>query len=234
MRARAGGTAIAAALIGLSGCASAPVETGAPPPPAAAPIAARAATPPRPDPVPRRPDWRPLFDDVSKGAILINISERWLIYWEPGAERSHAFPIAVPISDELTRTGRTRVVRRKELPDWRATPSMIARNPEVPRYIPPGPQNPLGEHALYLGWRYYAIHGTNTPGVIGDQATSGCFRLHAEDIAWLFDHVPTGAPVLVVEDIDSAPAPSAAIGRSGAPSGELPESVKRRRDAAPG
>ncbi|MEL6979721.1 MAG: L,D-transpeptidase [Pseudomonadota bacterium] len=212
---------IAAALCALTllaACASAPVETALEaPPPAAAP---------RPDPVPVRPDWRPHFEDLSNGAILINISKRWLVYWEPGGATSHAFPIAVPMTDELTRTGRTTIVRRRANPDWTATPSMIERNPETPRYIPPGPHNPLGLHALYLGWRYYAIHGTNTPGVIGDRVTAGCFRLFNEDIKWLFDNVPNGVPVLVVQDIEVAPTTRDAIGVSGSPSGRLPPSAQ--------
>lgn len=172
-----------------------------------------------------RPDWRDHFVGIDNGAILINVEQRWLVYWEPGGARSHAFPIAVPLTPELTRTGLTEVVRRKANPDWTATPSMIERNPEVPRYIPPGPQNPLGEYALYLGWQYFAIHGTNTPGAIGERATSGCFRLHSEDIEWLFNNVELGTPVRVVGDAAVRAVPEEAIGVSGAPSRELPPSA---------
>ncbi|MEM9723856.1 MAG: L,D-transpeptidase [Pseudomonadota bacterium] len=182
----------------------------------------------RRNPVTVRPDWREHFNerDIAKGAILINIDKRWLVYWEPGAVKSHAFPIAVPMTEELTRTGRTKITWRRKDPDWTATPSMIEANPEVPRYIPPGPHNPLGEYALYLSWRYYAIHGTNTPGVIGDRVTAGCFRLFSEDIKWLFDNVPNGTPVMVVQDIGVAPADRDSIGVSGSPSGELPPSAE--------
>ena len=65
------------------------------------------------------------------------------------------------MSEELTRRGRTKVVRKIEGPDWRPTPSMLQRNPEWPAYVPPGPENPLGTHALYLSWTYYRIHGTH-------------------------------------------------------------------------
>lgn len=172
-----------------------------------------------------RPDWRAHFEDVSAGAILINVEQRWLVFWEPGGVRSHAFPIAVPLTDELTRTGETKVVRRKEGPSWTATPEMIERNPEVPRYIAPGPGNPLGEYALYLGWRYYAIHGTNTPGAIGDRATSGCFRLFNEDIKWLFNNVELGTPVVVVNNASVNQVARDSVGVSGSPSRALPESA---------
>lgn len=212
--------------IALAACAAAPadVRTEQPPDPAAlrAQAIADAKAQRQRDAALVRPDWRAHFDDISKGAILVNIDRKWLVYWEPGGQRSHAFPIATPMSDDLERTGRTKVVRRRADPDWRATPSMIERNPDVPRYIGPGPDNPLGQHALYLGWRYYAIHGTNTPGVIGDRVTSGCFRLFNEDIAWLFDNVAIGAPVLVVDDVEVKPASKDQIGVSGRPSRSLP------------
>ena len=161
-----------------------------------------------------RPDWTQHFEDMSKGAILISIQGRWLVYWEPGGARSHAFPIAVPLNDSLTKTGITKVVRRRELPTWTATPDMIERNPEVPRFIGAGPHNPLGEHALYLGWRYYAIHGTNTPGQIGDRATSGCFRLFSEDIKFLFDNVALETPVKVIYSTEVEAVPLSATGQS--------------------
>ena len=172
-----------------------------------------------------RPNWTDHFENIEKGAILISIEGRWLVYWEPGGAKSHAFPIAVPLNDDLTKTGVTKVVRRKELPSWTATPDMIARNPEVPRYIGPGPHNPLGVRALYLGWRYYAIHGTNTPGEIGDRATSGCFRLFNEDIEWLYDNVGLGVPVKVIYSVEVENVPAENLGVSGVPSGQLPASA---------
>lgn len=156
---------------------------------------------PRPAPEVRIPEWSAYFTDISKGAILIDIEDRWLIHWEPGGESYQAFPIAVPLNEDLEKTGLTKVVRKRENPDWRPTPSMIKRMPDLPRYIGPGPQNPLGEHALYLGWTYYAIHGTNNPDAIGTRATSGCFRLKPKDIAYLFDRVEIGTPVMVLQDV---------------------------------
>ncbi|MEO1505909.1 MAG: L,D-transpeptidase, partial [Pseudomonadota bacterium] len=76
---------------------------------------------------------------------------------------------------------------------------MLKRNPDLPRYVPPGPDNPLGEHALYLGWRYYAIHGSNDPTSIGRATTSGCIRLFPQHIAWLYEQAAVGTPVLILE-----------------------------------
>lgn len=150
---------------------------------------------------PAEPDWRDHFKNVSKGAILVQLDARRLSYWGPGGEDYREFPIGVPRSDDLERTGVTKVVRRRKNPDWRPTPSMIERNPKLPKYVGPGPHNPLGERALYLGWQYYAIHGTNNPASIGRRATSGCIRLFPEHIEWLYDQVGVGTPVKVVDSL---------------------------------
>lgn len=148
------------------------------------------------------PKWQNHFRSVNNGAILISLNSRRLSYWGPGGKEYREFSIAVPSEDYLERRGRTSVVRRRANPDWRPTPSMQKRMPGLPSYIGPGPHNPLGEYALYLGWRYYAIHGTNNPRSIGTRATSGCFRLHPRDIKWLFAKVRIGTPVRVVDNVN--------------------------------
>jgi L,D-transpeptidase ErfK/SrfK len=143
-------------------------------------------------------DWHKHLGSIDKGGIVISIGDRRLLYWGPGGRDFKNFPVAVARTPELTRMGHTFVARKKVGPDWRPTPSMLKRNPKLPAYVPPGPANPLGEYALYLDWRYYAIHGTNNPNSIGTRATSGCFRLYPKDIAYLFPRVNTGTPVVVV------------------------------------
>jgi lipoprotein-anchoring transpeptidase ErfK/SrfK len=67
----------------------------------------------------------------------------------------------------------------------------------LPISVGPGPRNPLGPRAIYLGWGEYRIHGTNAPQTIGSAASSGCFRMHNTDAIDLFDRVHIGAPVIV-------------------------------------
>jgi L,D-transpeptidase ErfK/SrfK len=69
----------------------------------------------------------------------------------------------------------------------------------LPAVVPSGPDNPMGDYALYLGWAGYAIHGTNHPDSIGRRDSHGCVRLYPEDIRTLFDLVPVGTPVTVVD-----------------------------------
>ena len=142
------------------------------------------------------PDWREDFSDLKRGAILIETEARRLTWWSPDGEALQ-FPVGVARAPELGKTGRTSVVRKKIGPSWTPTPSMRARDSSLPAHMPPGPDNPMGQHAIYLGWTYYAIHGTNDPLSVGRATSSGCFRLLPEDAETLFQKVRTGTPVLV-------------------------------------
>lgn len=59
--------------------------------------------------------------------------------------------------------GQTEIVRKATNPTWYPPPSIRAEHPELPESVPPGPDNPMGDYALYLGWKGYAVHGTNKP-----------------------------------------------------------------------
>jgi lipoprotein-anchoring transpeptidase ErfK/SrfK len=77
---------------------------------------------------------------------------------------------------------------------------MRRENPSLPAYMPPGPHNPLGMRALYLGWTDYRIHGTNAPWSIGHAASSGCIRMRNSDVIDLFERVHIGTPVHVIRE----------------------------------
>ncbi|QBY01957.1 L,D-transpeptidase [Rhodophyticola sp. CCM32] len=143
-------------------------------------------------------DWRPYFSDTQNGAILVDITSRALHFWSEDQNTYRLYPTSVPMTDDLTRRGRTEVVRLVEGPDWRPTPAMQERNPEWPAYVPPGPDNPLGTHALYLGWTYYRIHGTHDTRKIGRRSSNGCIGLYNEHIAELFGMTNRGTQVLLI------------------------------------
>lgn len=145
----------------------------------------------------RSRDWRDHFPSLKNDAILAVIDDRALHYWgEDGFYR--IYPTSVPLSDEMTRRGRTEVVFKRPAPDWRPTPSMIERNPDLPRYVGPGPENPLGIRALNLSWQYYLIHGTNDIRKIGRQSSSGCIGLYNEHITEVFDRAKVGTQVVLI------------------------------------
>jgi len=143
-------------------------------------------------------DWQPYFTSTRNGAILVDITSRALHFWSEDRSIYRLYPTSVPMSEDLTRRGRTEVVRKVEGPSWRPTPAMRARNPEWPEFVPPGPDNPLGTHALYLGWEYYRIHGTHDTRKIGRRSSNGCVGLYNEHIAELFGHARLGTQVLLI------------------------------------
>lgn len=142
--------------------------------------------------------WQDYFVSLDEGAILVDTDARALHFWGEGGSNYKIYPTSVPLTEDLTRRGRTSIVRKREGPDWRPTPNMLRRDPSLPAYVGPGPQNPLGTHALYLGWQYYRIHGTNDTRKIGRRSSSGCIGLYNEDIAELFGWAKVGMQVLVV------------------------------------
>ena len=139
-----------------------------------------------------------ILPEGPRKGIVINTAELRLYYYD--AEDGYfSFPLGVGRDGYLTPLGATKIVRKKERPSWYLTPSEIRDHPELPRVIPPGEDNPLGEYALYLGWPTYLIHGTNTPWGIGRRTSRGCIRMYPEDIEWLFREAPIGTPVTVVD-----------------------------------
>ncbi len=143
-------------------------------------------------------DWRTYFENTQKGAILVDIDSRAVHFWNEDQTEYKLYPSSVPLTEELTRRGRTEITRKVDGPSWRPTPSMLERNPEWPKFIGPGPENPLGSHALYLSWTYYRIHGTQDTRKIGRKSSSGCIGLYNEHIAELFSKTQVGTQVLLI------------------------------------
>lgn len=142
--------------------------------------------------------WTDYFDSLNNGAILVDTSSRALHYWSEDESVTKIYPTSVPLTEDLTRLGRTKITRKVVGPSWAPTPSMKKRNPEWPDFIGPGPDNPLGSHALYLSWKYYRIHGTHDTRKIGRQSSNGCIGLYNEDISELFELAQVGTQVLLV------------------------------------
>jgi L,D-transpeptidase ErfK/SrfK len=138
--------------------------------------------------------------------VVINIAAMRLYYFPPrkAGERQivQTFPIGIGKVGWKTPEGTTRILRRQKDPTWRPPVSVIKEHREngddLAAVIGPGPDNPLGRHAFYLAWPGYLIHGTNKPAGVGLRSSHGCIRLYPEDIALLFEEVPLGTSVHVV------------------------------------
>ncbi|MFK7839495.1 MAG: L,D-transpeptidase family protein [Bdellovibrionales bacterium] len=141
---------------------------------------------------------RHLLPDAGREGVVINLPEMRLYAFIHGDDAPSTFPIGIGREGLNTPEGITKVTRKKEGPTWTPTPRMRREDPELKPYYPPGPDNPLGTHALYLGWPTYAIHGTNKPFGIGRRISSGCIRMYPENIQALYELIPVGTRVQVV------------------------------------
>ncbi len=133
----------------------------------------------------------------SPGTIIVHTSERFLYVVQPNG-RALRYGIGVG-RDGFQWQGLLRITRKQEWPDWTPPPEMIQRQPYLPRFMAGGPGNPMGARALYLGATVYRIHGTNQPQTIGSAVSSGCFRLVNGDVIDLFDRIPVGTKVVVLQ-----------------------------------
>jgi len=142
--------------------------------------------------------WEDYFKTLKNGVILADTQSRMLMFWSEDGKTTRVYPTSVPLTEQLTRRGRTRIVRKVIGPSWRPTANMLKRNPNWPRYVGPGPDNPLGTHALYLSWQYYRIHGTNDTRKIGRQSSNGCIGLYNNQIADLYTLTKVGTQVVLI------------------------------------
>ncbi|MEB8387492.1 L,D-transpeptidase family protein [Rhodobacteraceae bacterium KMM 6894] len=143
-------------------------------------------------------DWRKHFKSLGKGAIICDTSSRALHFWDASGTDYRVYPTSVPMSEDMIKRGYTSVVRKKVGPTWTPTANMRKRTPTLPTFMPAGPDNPLGTHAMYLGWSAYLIHGTHDTRKIGRKSSSGCIGLYNPMIEELFAATPVGTQVLVL------------------------------------
>jgi L,D-transpeptidase ErfK/SrfK len=150
---------------------------------------------------------RYVLPDAPRTGIVLNLAEMRLYYYpEPEGGGPALEVITHPISIGQvgwnTPMGTTSVVSKLTDPAWYPPASIRAEaeaeGDPLPLMVPPGPDNPLGRHALGIGFRGYLIHGTNKPYGLGMRVSHGCVRMYPEDIASLFSDVPVGTPVHIV------------------------------------
>lgn len=143
--------------------------------------------------------WQDYFSSTRNGVILVDLTARALHFWNEDQSVYRLYPTSVPLSEDLTRRGKTTVTDKVVNPTWRPTKSMKERHPEWPDVVEGGsPDNPLGVRALYLGWPAYRIHGTHDTRKIGRRSSNGCVGLYNEHILELFDLAKVGTQVLLI------------------------------------
>jgi lipoprotein-anchoring transpeptidase ErfK/SrfK len=135
------------------------------------------------------------YSGGAPGSIVIDTSNKFLYYVKnPGRAIRYGIGVGRP---GFEWSGVKTISRKAEWPAWTPPSEMLARRPDLPRYMPGGPENPLGARALYLGSSLYRIHGTNEPYTIGQNVSSGCIRMMNADVTDLYERVGVGARVVV-------------------------------------
>ncbi len=141
-----------------------------------------------------------ILPDAPRTGIVINLPDQRLFYFPPNGGTPVSYSIGVGREGLNTPIGTTSVLRKVHGPTWTPTPRMRKEKPELPQSIKPfAPDNPMGTHALYLGFPQIAIHGTDKPYGIGRRVSSGCIRMYPEGIADLYPKIPVGTKVTVVD-----------------------------------
>ena len=144
-----------------------------------------------------------VLPSAPRQGVVINLPEMRLYYYpenDPGRVITH--PVSIGRMEWQTPLGRAQIVAKAEKPAWYPPESIRAEHAAdgrpLPRVVPPGPDNPLGDYAMRLSIPGYLIHGTNKPSGLGMRVTHGCIRMFPEDIEGLFGIVPIGTPVHIV------------------------------------
>ncbi|HAT8031635.1 TPA: L,D-transpeptidase [Citrobacter rodentium] len=144
-----------------------------------------------------------ILPDTVRQGIIVNVAEMRLYYYPPGTNTVEVLPIGIgQAGRETPRNWITTVQRKQEAPSWTPTANTrreyAKRGETLPAFVPAGPDNPMGLYAIYIG-RLYAIHGTNANFGIGLRVSQGCIRLRNDDIKYLFENVPVGTRVQIID-----------------------------------
>ncbi len=143
-----------------------------------------------------------VLPNVPHQGIVINLAEKRLYYFPAGQNKVITFPIAVGKSGWSTPLADTQITQKTKDPIWTVPASILAESARkgiyLPKYVPPGPKNPLGQYALRLAIPGVLLHGTLYPNTIGTSSSHGCMRLYPEDIQHLYNEVPVATPVKII------------------------------------
>jgi L,D-transpeptidase ErfK/SrfK len=147
-----------------------------------------------------------VLPNAPREGIVINVATMRIFYFpkRKSGEQPlvYTHPIGIGKVGWKTPEGVTKITRRQQDPVWHVPVSVIKEHKEngeeLDAVIGPGPDNPLGRYAFYLGWPSYLIHGTNKPAGVGLRSSHGCIRLYPEDIESFYNMIPIGTQVRVV------------------------------------
>ncbi len=136
-----------------------------------------------------------LRSEAFKRVILVSTSANTLKLYKSG-ELVKKYGVATGTGGFPTPRGQFRITVKRMNPTWYNPNSSWSQN--MPAFIPPGRNNPLGTRALNLNASGIRIHGSPDAASIGTNASHGCIRMHIGDSEDLFERVEVGTPVLII------------------------------------
>lgn len=152
---------------------------------------------------------RYVLPNAPRNGIVVNLAEMRLYYYKSGGKEVVTHPMGIGREGEDTPVSVLKITQHVTKPTWYVPESIRKMREEqgvfLPKVVPPGPDNPLGEYAMRLSTPpqggSYLIHGTNDPlGGIGRRSSSGCLRMYPEDISSLYRQVANGTSVYVINE----------------------------------
>lgn len=145
-----------------------------------------------------------ILPNAPREGIVLNVAELRLYYYPADQNVVITHPVGIGREGWRTPVGETTIIRKRANPTWTPPPSIrrysAAKGINLPAVVPAGPNNPLGQYAMNLGWNNYLMHGTNAPTSIGVRSSSGCIRMYPEDIEQMFKLVSIGTKVKIVHE----------------------------------
>lgn len=139
-----------------------------------------------------------LLPRAPQEGVVVNLAQMRLYYFDKDKKIEYSYPIGIGREGLNTPVGETTIVNKVAAPRWNPTERMREEKAWLPISVPPGPSNPLGEYALYLGWPTFLMHGSNKPWAIGRRVSSGCMRMYPKNIKTVYETVSVGTKVTIV------------------------------------
>ncbi len=148
-----------------------------------------------------------ILPDAPREGIVMNLANMRLFYYPDNYPTQQKILMSAPIGigkeGWVTPLGKTKIISKTKAPNWYVPVSVrqehALKNDPLPAVVKAGPDNPLGEYALRLGFPSYLIHGTNKPYGVGLRVSHGCVRLYPKGIKELFRQVSVGTQVRIVD-----------------------------------
>jgi L,D-transpeptidase ErfK/SrfK len=143
-----------------------------------------------------------LLPSEAREGIVINLPEMRMYYYPAGTNEVLTYPIGIGRIGKMIPIKRTSVTYKKKDPVWIPPKDIrefnLAKGVVLPRVMPSGPDNPLGEYAIYMTIPTYLMHSTPYVESIGTRASFGCIRMYPTDIQGFFPTVAVGTPIIII------------------------------------